>query len=204
MNTPRFKPGQTVLCRKYWQGKLWSERPEIVVQDTPDLLALYLPSNTVINQPVSPNGSKADYLDRLNFSWTLIKAPWIGLRRLRLSIPGAFYSILLFWNEDNSLRAWYINLEEPIRRTPQGFEYIDLFLDILAEPDLSSWRWLDEDELKEAVEQDYISHKASDMLYSEGRKAIEWLRSGNSPFNEWETWRPDPTWQIPVLTENDI
>ncbi|UCD09122.1 MAG: DUF402 domain-containing protein [Dehalococcoidales bacterium] len=197
----RFKPGQIILCREFWQDKLWSERPEIVVRDTPDLLALYLHPNTIINQPVSPTGDKATYLDRLNLTWTLAKAPWIGLRRLRLSIPGAFYSVLLFWNEDNSFRAWYINLEEPFRRTPQGFDYIDLFLDILAEPDLSSWRWMDEDELQEAVEQDFISGTTSDMLYSEGRKAIEWLQSGNSPFNGWETWRPDPSWQPPILSE---
>ena len=83
----------------------------------------------------------------------------------------------------------------------QGFEYIDLFLDILAEPDLSSWRWLDEDELKAAVEHGSVSSATSDMLYTEGKKAIEWLQSGKSPFNEWETWQPDPVWQNPVLPE---
>ena len=182
MNINHFKPGQTIICRDLWQEKVWTERPEIVVQDTPDLLALYLPPNTISRQPISPTGSKATYKDRLNLKWSLVEASWIGLRRLRLSIPGAFYSMILFWNEDDSLRAWYINLEEPLHRIPQGFEYIDLFLDILAEPDLSSWRWLDEDELQEAVEKDFISTKTSDMLYSEGRKAIEWLQSGNSPF----------------------
>jgi len=197
-----FKPGQTIICRDFWQDRLWSERPEIVVQDTSDLLALYLHPSTIINQPVSPTGSKATYLDRLNLSWTVTMVPWIGLRTLRLSIPGAFYSVLLFWNEDNSLRAWYINLEEPLYRTPHGFDYIDLFLDIIAEPDLSSWRWDDEDELKEAVERGFVSKATSDMLYSEGRKAIEWLQSGNSPFNEWVTWRPDPAWQIPALPDS--
>lgn len=200
--TSGFKTGQTVICREFWQNKVWSERPEIVVKDTPDLLALYLHPNTMINQPVSPTGSKATYLDRLNLSWTLARTPWIGLKILRLSIPGAFYSVLLFWNADNSFRVWYINLEEPLHRTPDGFNYTDLFLDILAEPDLSSWRWLDEDELNEAVERGLVSKQTSDMLYAEGRKAIEWLQSGNSPFNEWQTWRPDPSWQIPVLPEN--
>ncbi|HEY95083.1 MAG TPA: DUF402 domain-containing protein [Dehalococcoidia bacterium] len=186
-----------------WQDRIWEERPEIVVRDTPELLALYLPPNTIIRQPFSPTGGKATFRDRLDLSWSLVKAGWIGIHRLRLSIPGAFYSVLLFWDADNSLLAWYINLEEPIHRTPQGFSYIDLFLDIIAEPNLSSWRWLDEDELQEAVEQDFVSAKISDMLYSEGRKAAEWLKSGNSPFNGWETWCPDPVWKIPVLPENE-
>jgi len=165
------------------------------------MLALYLCPHTIIRQPISRTGAKATFQERLNLTWTLAEVPWIPPRRLRLSIPGSFYSILLFWDEDNSLRAWYINLEEPIHRTLNGFEYIDLFLDILAEPDLSSWRWMDEDELKVAVEHGFVSGATSDMLYSEGKKAIEWLQSGNSPFNGWETWHPDPTWQIPVLPE---
>ena len=201
-NISSFEPGQTIICRELWQDRILSERPEIVVQDTTDLVASYLPPDTIINQPVSPTGGKATYLDRLNLTWTLAGVPWIMPSRLRLSIPGAYYSILLFWNEDNSLRAWYINLEEPLHRTQQGFEYIDLFLDILAEPDLSSWSWMDENELEEAVKRGAVSKTTSKMLYSEGRNAIKWLLSGSSPFNGWETWRPDPAWQIPVLPDN--
>ena len=137
------------------------------------MLALYLCPGTVYRQPVSRTDEKATYLDRLNLTWTLAEVPWIPPRRLRLSIPGSFYSVLLFWNEDNSLRAWYINLEDPIYRTPLGFEYIDLFLDILSEPGLSSWCWMDEDEFEEAVERGSVSKKTSEMLYSEGRKVAE-------------------------------
>src|SRR4030042_1466845 len=83
-NSSHFKPGQTIICREFWQNDKWSERPEIVAQDTPELLALYLPPNTIIKQPVSPIGDKATYLDRLNLTWSLVEAGWIGLRRLRL------------------------------------------------------------------------------------------------------------------------
>ena len=38
-----FEPGQPVLVREIWHGLLWTARPEIVVQDTPGLLALYIP-----------------------------------------------------------------------------------------------------------------------------------------------------------------
>jgi hypothetical protein len=201
-NTSHFSPGQTIVCRLLWHDMVWEERPEIVVQDTPDLLALYLPPDAIIRQPISPAGTKATYEDRLNLTWSLAEAAWKGLKRLRLSIPGAFYSVLLWFNsEDNALRAWYINLEEPLYRTTAGFDYIDLFLDIIAEPDLSGWRWDDEDELREAVARGFVSEKTSAMLYSEGRKAIELLQSGNSIFNGWETWSPDPAWRIPCLPE---
>lgn len=197
-----FQPGQTVVCRVMWQGKIREERPEIVIRDTPDLLALYLHPNTVIRKPVSPAGEKASYRDFLDLTWSLSEANWIGLPRLRLSIPGAFYSVLLFWNnDDNALKAWYINLEEPLYRTPDGFDYIDLFLDIIASPDLSEWHWEDEEELEEAVNRGFVSRETSEMLYREGRRAVTWLQSGDSPFIGWGDWHPGPNRDIPVLPE---
>ena len=44
-----------------------------------------------------------------------------------------------------------MNLEEPLKRTAIGFDYLDQLLDIEIAVDLSSWKWKDEDELEEAV-----------------------------------------------------
>jgi predicted RNA-binding protein associated with RNAse of E/G family len=121
---------------------------------------------------------------------------------LRLSIPGAPYSVLIFWStEDNSLTRWYINLEEPMVRTKQGFIYTDLILDIVAVPDLSKWYWKDEGECKEAVNLGLLSQEKVNELRSEGEKAVKWLQSGKSPFSGWEKWKPDPSWQMPVLPD---
>lgn len=90
-------------------------------------------------------------------------------------------------------------MEDPIRRTALGYDYIDQFLDIVVNPDLSEWYWKDDDELKEAVSVGLISSEKAAIMRVEGKQAVEWLISGTSPFNGWENWQPAPTWSIPAL-----
>ncbi len=119
-----------------------------------------------------------------------------------MAIPGASYSVLLFRNlEDNELKAWYINLEEPLHRSRLGYDFFDLFLDIIVSPDLAEWYWDDEDELEEAVNIGLIAKEKVSEMYTEGNKAVNWLQSGKSPFNEWENWQPNPSWMVPVIPE---
>jgi len=124
---------------------------------------------------------------------------WTGHGRIRLTIPGQRYSVLLFWNDDDSLNRWYINLEEPLMRTKSGFDYVDQILDVILSPDFSSWHWDDEDELKEAVAAGLISPKKAQALYTDGQAVVRLLQTGKSIFSNWVNWRPDPTWPVPVL-----
>jgi uncharacterized protein len=107
--------------------------------------------------------------------------------------------VLLFRNEDMKLRSWYINLEQPLCRFPLGFDYLDEMLDIIVSPDLSAWRWKDEDELAEAIEYGMVTKERAAYLYREGERVANWIQSGKSSFNGWENWKPDPAWQAPVL-----
>ena len=199
---PHFQPGQPIVLREKWQDKILSVRPEIVVQDTPDLMAFYMPEGTIWKRARALDGTPASGKERFRLAWMLTDEKWGGNDRLRLSIPGAHYSVLIFWTSGDWLvLRWYINLEEPLRRTELGFDYNDLLLDIIAVPDLTKWYWRDEDELEEAVSLGIISSARADTLRSEGEKAIAWLQSGKSPFNGWEKWHPDPSWQIPTLPE---
>jgi hypothetical protein len=199
----RYKPGQAVVCRQIWQGRIWQARPEIVVRDNSDINALFLSgSGTIIKKAFSPDGSDTTIQDLLYSRWILNDVVWQGTHRLRLFLPGYSYSVLLFWKMgERSVNLWYINLEEPIYRTSLGFDYIDLLLDIKANADLSEWQWVDEDELEEAVNLGFISRDKAEMLYEKGLKAVNWLKSGNSPFTEWVDWQPDTEWNIPVLPD---
>jgi hypothetical protein len=110
--------------------------------------------------------------------------------------------VLAFWNDfHESLGCWYINLEYPITRTDRGFDYTDMILDIIVEPDLKNWRWKDADEFQEAVDLDMISPQEAKMFRAEGEKALKLLRSGKSIFNGWEHWHPDPSWPVPILPD---
>jgi hypothetical protein len=194
-----FRPGQTVVLRQMWQGRIWEARPEIVVQDTPELLVFYMPPHTTLKDTKAklhqPTGG---FLK----SWQLTDVEWIFGGKLRLSIPGHKYSVILLKNSDSTLYQWYINLEEPLKRSRLGFDYEDLILDIILSPDLSGWRWEDEDELEEAVGAGLISREQAAHVYAEGKRVIASLQSGKSIFNGWENWQPDPSWPVPTLPED--
>jgi hypothetical protein len=198
-----FPSGQTILFREMWQGRPLSLRPEIVVQDTPELMAFYLPEGTVYKRARSlSTGAPATAKDRFKQNVIPRKEQWLGGCRLRLSIPGACYSVLLFWNTAEwKLQRWYINMETPLQRSDFGFEYDDLLLDIVGVPDFSKWYWKDEEDLKEAVKTGFITREKAALLYKEGENAANWIQSGNSPFNCWENWQPDPVWKTPVFKE---
>jgi protein associated with RNAse G/E len=97
--------------------------------------------------------------------------------------------------------CWYINLEQPFRRTPIGFDYMDQTLDIVVEPDMSAWRWKDEDEFEEAQEHGIFTRSQASTIRAEGERALERLLAREPPFDDrWEDWRPDPAWQLPKIT----
>jgi predicted RNA-binding protein associated with RNAse of E/G family len=197
-----FQPGQTIVLREILQKRVRSAQPQIVVQDETDLLVLYIPVGTRWKLPFALNGGRAGPSSRLKAEWILKDVEWHGLNRLMMTIPGADYSVEIFRNAaDGSLRGWYINLEDPLRRSTLGFDWLDQMLDIIVSPDLSTWYWKDEDEFEEAIRLGVLSPARASTLRNEGEKAVAWLQSGKSPFNGWEKWCPDSSWQIPVLPD---
>ncbi len=138
-------------------------------------------------------------VERVHRTWSLRDDRWRFGGTLRLSVPGAPYSIILLRNADGSLFGYYVNLEEPLRQTEIGFDYEDNTLDVIVAPDLSGWSWRDEDELEELVTAGLVSPEKAAAIYAEGKAAIAALQSRKSVFSGWENWRPDPSWPVPVL-----
>ncbi len=197
-----FAPGQAILLRELWRGRVWSARPELVVQDTPDLLALFICPGAVFKFPSTPEGGRPTPLTRANCDWQMVDSPWVGQTGcLRLTIPGNDYSVLLFRNDDGSLRGWYINFEDPLIRTARGFDYMDQVLDIIVKPDLLTWHWKDEDELEQCLALGLISPQRARAMHEEGKQVVALLQSGMSIYNGWENWKPDPAWVSPVLPD---
>ena len=196
-----FTPGQTVLIREIWQNRVWNARPMILVQDTKELVALYWVRNTLWKRARNHQGGEVTVAECKQGNWQLQDDIWHDEGALRLSIPHAKYSVLIFYNADGTVRHWYINLEHPLTRTERGFDYLDQFLDIIVEPDLKTWHWKDEEEFQEAQDLGLISKQESKVFRTEGLKALKLLQSGKSIFNGWEHWKPDPSWKIPVLPD---
>ena len=197
-----FNHGQTVVLREVSGNKIWRAGPYSVVRDDPELIILYSPIGVVSKYHLTPDGRRVKPNQKVRSEWVLTDMKWDKFFVLRLSIPGANYSTLIFWDyPSNKLDVFYINLEEPLQRTALGFDLTDNFLDVIVEPDLSGWHWKDEDEFAEAIELGIIGVEKAKSIRAEGERVAKWIQSGKSPFNSWANWRPDPSWKVPVLPD---
>jgi Protein of unknown function (DUF402) len=177
--------GDVVCLRQTWLGRVWQAHAWYVVSDGEDELVLFAPIGAEAWFP----GVAIPQDD-----WTLTRSP-LTTHILRLFPARAWYSTLLVWGTDWSLQEWYVNFERPPgRRSPVGFEYFDLALDLVCYPD-GRWELLDEDELEDGLAAGvFTAEDAAAAQAAAKRLVAEW------PFpTGWEDWRPDPGWEPPTL-----
>jgi len=114
---------------------------------------------------------------------------------------GASHSVYIQWTETGDFVGWYVNLEDPWRESPYGFDTTDHLLDIRVEPD-RTWHWKDDDHLAEAVEVGLFSSEQAMDIRAEGERVIERIEAWTKPFDEgWEHWHPDLGWPLPPIPE---
>jgi len=203
MSQKYYQPGETVVLREIWDGKIWAAYPCRVVQDTSELLVVYRPIGTLAKRHTSLSGGEARGKERKTKGWVLKDSSgYHNTFMIKLAVPGETYSVIAFWDEvDNNFLHWYINLENKSQRNGCCVDYTDLILDLIVQPNLVDWHWDDEDELQEAVDLGLISEEQSRALYEKGAEVRDLIMSGKSVFNGWEKWRPDPNWKVPVLPD---
>ena len=197
--TEYWKPGDNVVLREIWRGRVWAGRPVTVVEDTDSRLIVYFGSGVRWMRPARPDGT---LLRTREEGWVLKEGIW-PIEVLRIVTPGSHHSTLLQWTEGfRGFRQWYVNLEDPLTRSPIGFDFLDQILDIEVAPDLSKWNWKDEDELEESIMTGVLTAEKADVIRSEGERVIAALGAGDPPFDEpWDKWRPNPNWTRPSFPE---
>jgi hypothetical protein len=192
----RFHPGDPIVLRELWRGRVFEARPMVVVQDDPEQTALFLPPGVRCGVPIGEDGSALRLPDR---PWRLEIRPRGAQPVLSFAWPDTPYAVLL-WVAEDQRRVWYVNLEEPIVRTPLGFDTVDHALDVVIELDRSYWRWKDEDELAHAVRAGLFSVEEADEFRRWGERAVERVLARKPPFDfDWTRWTPDPRWPEPQL-----
>jgi len=199
-----WAPGDQILWRYRGNGTDTFHicRPVTVVQDTADLLAVWMAPGTECVKPLLADGTPLHHeplATRYTKPRTTVRSQWFGTGVLKLARPGEPWSVWLFWEREWRFHNWYVNLEEPLRRWEGGVDSEDHFLDISVRPD-RSWEWRDEDEFEVAQRVGLMSAEQAERVWAAGRAAVETVRAWGEPFSAgWEDWRPDPAWPVPAL-----
>jgi hypothetical protein len=196
LSDQHWEIGQAITLRGVWRQRIWWAGPARVAIDSADLVALYWPAGTRSKQAQGRLAMLAPS------NLVLVDHVWKDTDVLMLSAPGESHSIWAMWETGTSkLTCWYVNLEEPLRRTSIGFDSMDFLLDIVIRLDRSAWHWKDEDEFETLTQAGIFTSAEARSIREEGLRAIHKLETNQSPFCDgWEHWRPPANWTIPVLT----
>ncbi|MGE5072264.1 MAG: DUF402 domain-containing protein, partial [Anaerolineae bacterium] len=119
-------PGAPATLRGVAEKVFWAY-PVTVVQDTAALLAMYLAAGAIgKNVAVRPTPR-----EMLNASAIrVVDQVWVRTDVLMLVVPGEAFGIYVMWEAGTrELTCWYINLQEPVRRTAIGYDTMDHMLD---------------------------------------------------------------------------
>ena len=185
-----WRPGDAIVRRDVWRGRPVVGWSGTVVADDDDLLVLYMPGGGALSAAREFFGAP--------HPWSH-KERWEGHGVLQLQRPGELHAVWVFWQgPERDLGAWYVNIQEPFRRTAIGFDTQDLELDIVISPN-GTWRWKDDELLDAWVERGRWTAAEVAEIRAEGARVAADLDAGRRWWSdEWATWEPDPAWLVPA------
>ena len=188
-----WRHGETIVHREVWRGVPWCASPVVVVEDRPELLVTYLPEEAPFAFPPSADGRPHPWHGR---------SGWSGHGVLVLRRPDEAYSVWHFWDgPERRFAGWYVNLEEPIRRTSVGYDTQDLELDVWI-PAGEPWRFKDEEKLDERVADGRYTAEQVAATRALGAAIGTMLDRGERWWDEeWASFEPDPGWRAPAFPD---
>jgi predicted RNA-binding protein associated with RNAse of E/G family len=161
-----FEHPRSILLRDIRHGRIESAIPQLLLAETADqVVTCILPG--VVAKKWTLYGQK-DWVRRVTDEWTLMNYTWQTRRIVTLTSFGARHSLGVHWDHaSNAFLGWYVNLQEPLRRTPFGFDTMDQTLDVWIEPD-RSWHWKDWDELLDVERAGVFTSAETEAIRAEG------------------------------------
>lgn len=204
-----FAEGETVVRRDVFRGKVWTATPNRVIRDDDDRLVLACwpgviglapttwiewleTGNERIRNQAGPNLAAGE--------WELARWTWRENARLRVYLGDSWFSVDLLFGPGHMLNRWSVNFEVPYRRTSIGVDTFDLFVDLVVQPDLSSYRWKDEREYAHARRLGVIPANVHERVRDAREQAVALVERREGPFAEsWPERRVEGSWPIPTL-----
>jgi len=208
----RFAVGETVIRRDVYQGRVWSEQALRVIADTEKALvtaccpgsgrrwpSLYARASAAGDRSLRNEAFQAMAAG----AWDLTPGAWQETVMLIWKPPTQWFSVNAFYDvADHRLRNWYINFEHPIRRSQNGFDSLDLVLDLVIAPNLTDLVWKDEDEYALVRDLGIVTDTEHQALEDARGQVLTMLDHRTGPFAEtepWTAWYWNETWQAPAL-----
>jgi hypothetical protein len=108
--------------------------------------------------------------------------------------------LLAYWPGITSLapQTWIDALNGD--RSARGRAISDLAAGRWTLPDLSGWRWKDEDEYAQARRIGVIDAAEAAQIEAARERAVTLIESRGGPLaGEWPSWQADPAWPLPTL-----
>ena len=188
------RPGEPIVRRDVWHGRPVLGWGGNVVADTDDLLVLFMPGGGPLRFPPE------DFFGGAH-PWSG-RDSWSGHGVLQLQRPGEMHAVWVFWKgRRRELSGWYVNIQEPFRRSSIGFDTQDLELDIVIRPD-GSWRWKDDEQMESWIERGRWTADEVAAIRAEGARVAAELEAGRRWWSdEWASWEPDPAWPAPEIRD---
>ena len=195
---PFWVTGESATLRGVGSKVFWAY-PTIVVQDISDLIVLFMPTGVcgknVDHKPAPRELLSADQIKIIDSQWKLTDV-------LMLIVPDEAFSTYIMWETGTkNLKCWYINLQEPLRRTSIGFDTMDNMLDVVISPDMSNWQWKDDDEFAEAQNLGLYTTEKAREIWTEGEMAVRLVtKERRALYAQWEKWNGALEWVVPKLS----
>ncbi|MFD0277865.1 DUF402 domain-containing protein [Kitasatospora sp. NPDC127111] len=205
-----FTPGATVVRRDVHLGRVWSAQPYRALTDTGTVLHLaYWPGIRSLAPTTWATAlrtgddtvRKSGLHDLAAGSWELGAWHWRDTVVRSRFETNEWFSLHCFQDPvtGEPLRL-YVNFERPVVRTRIGIDTLDLLVDLVVEPDLSSARWKDEDEYAQGRRLGFITDADHRVVEQARMRALGMIETRSGPFADpWPTWTPDASWPLPVL-----
>ncbi|MFE4974254.1 DUF402 domain-containing protein [Kitasatospora sp. NPDC056651] len=207
MTAPVFAPGATAVRRDVVHGRVWSAMPYTVLADDGATLTIAARPGTDSLVPARwaaaarAGGTRSGCIDDLAAGqWELDHWTWRDTVVVGRFTAGAPFSVHRFLTPEGRPLRWYVNFERPYRRTAIGVDTFDLFLDLVIDPDLSTYSWKDEDEYAQARRLGVVDEATHRQVDRARDLALAQLRDRSGPFApEPDAWRLPPEGPLPVL-----
>ncbi len=202
-----WNEGETALLRGVYDGHLTYVQSVRVIKDTPE-------ETVLCTWPGAECMAPAGYLRGGHTTWdrwhettshtlNLEKYAWHTNRFLTVLEPKKYFSTIYIWRADTGVfDCYYINFQLPFKRTPLGFDTLDLDLDIVIEPSYD-WQWKDVEEYQHGIQTGGIKLEWIGEVERARKEIATRLQSRSYPLDgSWLNWTPNLNWPALKLPVN--